>query len=101
MLEHYSQPEDLRADASFLNWYFKTGGEETRAWDEWMAADPGNKSLALQAVELLGMTRLREKKVSAERIRQASDRLLADIMRQERDVTTTEAGLKKNSLPQA
>jgi hypothetical protein len=79
MREHYSQPEELLADDSFLNWYFKTGGGEDSAWDEWIAADAGNKELAFRAVELLELTRLREKTVPAERIRQASDRLLADI----------------------
>ena len=44
-----------------------------------MAADARNKALALQAVELLELTRLPERKIPAEQIRQASDRLLAGI----------------------
>jgi len=79
MLDHYSQPEELLADDSFLSWYFKTGEGEAGAWEEWMAADARNKALALQAVELLELTRLPERKIPAEQIRQASDRLLAGI----------------------
>jgi ferric-dicitrate binding protein FerR (iron transport regulator) len=81
MLEHYSQPEELLADGTFLNWYFKTGEGEAAVWEEWMAADPRNRALALQAVELLELTRLPEKKISAEQIRQASERLMAGIAR--------------------
>jgi ferric-dicitrate binding protein FerR (iron transport regulator) len=102
MQEHYSQPEELLADDSFLNWYFKTGGGEGSAWDEWIAADAGNKELAFRAVELLELTRLPEKTVPAERIRQASDRLLADINRPENGFVKEEAGiLKKNSMSEA
>ena len=79
MLDHYSQPEELLADDSFLSWYFKTGEGEAVAWEEWMAADARNRALALQAVELLELTRLPERKIPAEQIRQASDRLLAGI----------------------
>jgi transmembrane sensor len=112
MREHYSQPEELLADDSFLNWYFKTSGGEDRAWDEsprdesawdeWIAADAGNKELASRAVELLELTRLREKTVPAERIRQASDRLLIDIIRLDNGFVRKEAGvIKKNSLSEA
>jgi len=83
MLEHYRQPEDLLADDSFLNWYFKTGEREDGAWEKWMAADSRNKELMLQAVALLDLTRLQEKKIPVERIVRASDRLLADITRLE------------------
>src|ERR1700722_8744602 len=78
MREHYSEPEELLADDSFLNWYFRTGEGEGSTWDEWIAADAGNKELVFRAVELLELTRLGEKTVPAELIRQASDRLLAD-----------------------
>jgi transmembrane sensor len=81
MLEHYSQPEELLADDSFLNWYFKTGGVEAGAWEEWMAADAENRALALQAVELLELIRLPENKMPAEQIREGSERLLAGIAR--------------------
>jgi ferric-dicitrate binding protein FerR (iron transport regulator) len=102
MREHYSQPEELLADDSFLNWYFKTGEAEGSAWDEWIAADAGNKELVFRAVELLELTRLREKTVPAERIRQASDRLLADIVRLDDGFAKEEAGvIKKNSLSEA
>jgi transmembrane sensor len=83
MLEHYSQPEDLLADGSFLNWYFKTGDGEDGAWEKWVAADSRNKELMLQAVALLDLTRLQEKKIPVERIVRASDRLLAEITRLE------------------
>jgi ferric-dicitrate binding protein FerR (iron transport regulator) len=79
MLDHYSQPEDLLADDSFLSWYFKTGGGEAAAWEEWMAADAFNRELALQAVELLELTRLPERKIPGEQVRQASERLMAGI----------------------
>ncbi len=81
MLQHYSQPEELLADDSFLNWYFKTGEAEAGAWEEWVAADAGNRALALQAVELLELTRLPERKIPAEQIQQASERLMAGIAR--------------------
>jgi transmembrane sensor len=90
MLEHYSQPEELLADGSFLNWYFKTGEGEVEVWEKWMAADARNRALALQAVELLELTRLPEKKISADQIQQASDRLMAGIA-QLRDVKTDAA----------
>jgi ferric-dicitrate binding protein FerR (iron transport regulator) len=83
MLEHYSQPEDLLADESFLNWYFKTGEGGDGAWEKWMAADSRNKELMLQAVALLDLTRLQEKKIPVERIVRASDRLLAEISERE------------------
>jgi ferric-dicitrate binding protein FerR (iron transport regulator) len=95
MREHYSEPEELLADDSFLNWYFKTGEGEGSAWDEWIASDPGNKELAFRAVELLELTRLREKTVPAERIRQASDRLLADIEKN----SMSEAAYRTRRLP--
>ena len=111
MREHHSQPEELLADDSFLNWYFNTSGGEGRAdesprdesaWDEWIAADAGNKDLASRAIELLELTRLREKTVPAERIMQASDRLLADITRLEDGFVKQEAVvIKKNSLSEA
>jgi transmembrane sensor len=81
MLEHYSQPEELLADDTFLNWYFKTGEGEAVAWEEWMAADAGNRALALQAVEMLELIRLPERKIPAEQIQRASGRLLAGIAR--------------------
>src|ERR1700733_4082272 len=81
MLEHYSQPEELLADDSFLNWYFKTGEGEAGAWEEWMAADAGNRALALQAVELLELIRLPEREIPAEQIRQASEGVMAGIAR--------------------
>jgi transmembrane sensor len=81
MLEHYSQPEELLADDSFLNWYFKTGEVKAGAWEEWMAADAGNRALALQAVEFLELTRLPERKIPPEQIQEASDRLMAGIAR--------------------
>jgi transmembrane sensor len=99
MREHYSQPEELLADDSFLNWYFKTGGGEDSVWDEWIAADAGNKELAFRAVELLELTRLREKTVPAERIRQASDRLLADITLPDNSFVNEEAAHRTRSLP--
>jgi len=95
MREHYSQPEELLADDSFLNWYFKTGEEESSAWDEWIAAAARNKELTSQAVELLELTRLREKTVPAERIRHASDRLLADIKKN----SLSEAAYRRRRLP--
>jgi transmembrane sensor len=95
MREHYSLPEELLADDSFLNWYFKTGEGEGSAWDKWIAADAGNKELAFRAVELLELTRLREKTVPAERIRQASDRLLADIEKN----SMSEAAYRTRRLP--
>ena len=102
MREHYSLPEELLADDSFLNWYFKTGEGEGSAWDEWIAADAGNKELAFRAIELLELTRLGEKTVPAERIRQASDRLLADITRLEDGFVKAEVGVpKKNSISEA
>ena len=99
MQEHYSQPEELLADDSFLNWYFKTGGGEGSAWDEWIAADAGNKELAFRAVELLELTRLREKTVPVERIRQASDRLLADITHPDNSFVKEEAAHRTRGLP--
>jgi len=81
MLEHYSQPEELLADDSFLNWYFKTGEGEAGAWEEWMAAGAENRALALRAVELLELTRLPEREIPAEQIRQASENFGGQVQR--------------------
>jgi transmembrane sensor len=98
MLEHYSQPEELLADDSFLNWYFKTGGGEAGAWEEWMAADAENRALALKAVELLELIRLREREIPAEQVGQASERLLAGIGRLG-DGQTGDAAYRLRRLP--
>jgi transmembrane sensor len=79
MLDQYSQPEELLADESFLNWYFKAGGEDDRQWEEWMNAGGGNKELARQAIALLELTRLPERKVPDEQIDRATSRLTAAI----------------------
>ncbi len=79
MLDQYSQPEQLLADDSFLNWYFKTGDGQDRVWEEWIRADAGNKELVEQAVELLQMARLPEKQMPAEQIQRAEARMLAGI----------------------
>lgn len=78
-LDQYSQPEELLADDSFLNWYFKTGGGEDRVWEEWMNADEGHMNLVRQAVELLELSRLPEREIPREQIERATDRLLAGI----------------------
>jgi ferric-dicitrate binding protein FerR (iron transport regulator) len=83
MLDQYSQPEDLLADESFLHWYFKTGGEKDRAWEEWIT---GHQELVRQAVELLEATRLPERNLPHEQIDRAADRLLAGIGRLQTDV---------------
>ena len=79
MLDQYSQPEQLLADDSFLNWYFKTGDGQDQAWEEWMHADARHQELVRQAVELLEMARLPEKQIPAERIQRAEARMLAGI----------------------
>jgi transmembrane sensor len=79
MLDQYSQPEQLLADDSFLNWYFKTGDGRDQAWEEWMRADAGRQELVQQAIELLELARLPEKQIPAEQIQRAEARLMAGI----------------------
>jgi transmembrane sensor len=79
MLDQYSQPEQLLADDSFLNWYFKTGDGQERVWEEWIEADAGRQELVQQAVELLEMARLPEKQMPAGQIQRAEARMLAGI----------------------
>jgi ferric-dicitrate binding protein FerR (iron transport regulator) len=87
MLDQYSQPEELLSDESFLNWYFKTGGEDDRQWEEWMNAGEGNKELARQAVTLLELTRLPERKLPDEQIDLAASRLFDAIDRRAANTT--------------
>jgi transmembrane sensor len=79
MLDQYSQPEELLADESFLNWYFKTGGKDGQQWEEWMNAGDGNRELARQAIALLELTRLPEREIPGEQIDRATSRLSAAI----------------------
>ena len=88
MLDQYSQPEQLLADDSFLNWYFKTGDGQDRVWEEWIHADAGHQELVQQAVELLEMARLPEKQMPTGQIQRAEARMLAGIDRLEATTLT-------------
>lgn len=79
MLDQYSEPEQLLADDSFLNWYFKTGDGQDSVWEEWIKADAGHQELVSQAVELLELSRLPERKMPAEQLQRAEARMLAGI----------------------
>jgi transmembrane sensor len=81
MLDQYSQPEELLTDESFLNWYFKTGSEDHRQWEEWMGAGERNRDLVQRAVALLELTRLPERRITADQIDRAAARLSAGIDR--------------------
>jgi transmembrane sensor len=96
MLDQYSQPEDLLADESFLHWYFKTGGDKDRVWEEWINAGEEHQELARQAVQLIERTRLPEKPLPREHIDRATDRLLAGISRLQDDIRN-----EKNSATSA
>jgi transmembrane sensor len=81
MLDQYSQPEELLADESFLNWYFKAGADDDRRWEDWMDAGEGNRELARQAIALLELTRLPEPKIPEAQIERATSRLFDAIDR--------------------
>lgn len=86
MLDQYSQPEDLLADESFLHWYFKTGGEKDRVWEDWINAGDGHQELVRQAVELLELTRMPQRMMPQEQINRAADKMLAGISRLQEDI---------------
>ena len=86
MLDQYSQPEDLLADESFLHWYFKTGGDKDRVWEEWINAGEEHQELARQAVRLLEGTRLPEKPLPRDQVDRATERLLAGMSRLQDDI---------------
>lgn len=81
MLDQYSQPEELLADGSFLDWYFKTGDGDPSAWEQWIRADPAHHELVRQAVALLELSRLPEKPIPAGQVDRAAGRLLAEMDR--------------------
>ena len=81
MLDQFSQPEELLADESFLNWYFKAGADDDRRWEDWMNAGEGNRELARQAIALLELTRLPEPKIPEAQIERATSRLFDAIDR--------------------
>lgn len=63
-----------------------------------MAADAANRALALEAVQFLQLIRLPEREITAEQIRQASERLLAAITRLA-DGETGDAAYRSRRLP--
>jgi transmembrane sensor len=79
MSHRYREPEDLLSDPSFLSWYAKTGKEQDRSWEDWMAGDPDRAKLVARAVALLETTRLREKELSPQQLEKAEAALLLKI----------------------
>jgi len=79
MSENYRDPEDLLSDPSFLSWYFKTGKENDRTWEDWMAGRPGRELLVKKAIDLLETTRLPEKEPSPLQLQKAESALMQRI----------------------
>jgi ferric-dicitrate binding protein FerR (iron transport regulator) len=74
---HYTEPEQLLADESFLSWYFrKEGGED---WDNRIKNEPGLARLVEEASVLLETVRLHEGRVSAHRLQAAEEALFRRI----------------------
>jgi ferric-dicitrate binding protein FerR (iron transport regulator) len=79
MSDNYRDPEDLLSDPSFLSWYFKTGKENDRTWEDWMTSHPDRELLVKKAIDLLETTRLPEKEPSPQQMQKAELALLERI----------------------
>ncbi|MBN9379953.1 MAG: FecR domain-containing protein [Chitinophagaceae bacterium] len=79
MSENYREPEDLLSDPSFLSWYYDTGKENDRTWEDWKAGRPDRDVLIKKAIVLLEATRLPEKEPSLFQLQRAEAALLQKI----------------------
>ncbi|MDO6431166.1 FecR domain-containing protein [Flavitalea sp. BT771] len=79
MPENYRDPEDLLSDPSFLSWYFKTGEENDRTWEDWMTGRPDRDLLVKKAISLLEATRLPEIEPSPQQLQKAESALMQRI----------------------
>ena len=77
MDNHYTEPEQLLADESFLSWYFRGEGEED--WNSRIKDQPGLAKLVEEASDLLDTIRVREAQVSGQRLQAAEVALFKKI----------------------
>src|SRR6185312_9090991 len=77
MQTHYTEPEQLLADESFLSWHFRGEGRED--WDRRMQDQPGLAKLVQEASALLETIRVREEQVSERRRQDAEEALFKRI----------------------
>ena len=102
MADNYREPEDLLSDESFLSWYFKTGGERTDEWEQWMAEHPDRTRLVQQAVALLQNARQPEKAIPAHQVKAAEMALFNKIEMLEsrgKELSGADAAIEKPVLP--
>lgn len=71
---NYTTAEDLLTDEGFLHWYHQTDPEELELWRQWINADPKNKELADEAVQLLSVMH------QSEKTPEAPDQLIVDAL---------------------
>ena len=79
MSENYREPEDLLSDPSFLSWYFTSGKEIDRTWENWTAGHPDRELLVKNAIILLEATRLPEKDPTPQQLQNAELALFRKI----------------------
>ena len=77
MHTQFKEPEQLLADESFLSWYFRR--ENSEVWDSRIKDQPGLAKLVEEASALLETIRVREERVSAERLQAAEEALFKRI----------------------
>ncbi|HXB95997.1 MAG TPA: FecR domain-containing protein [Puia sp.] len=76
---HYTEPEQLLADESFLSWYFQKDKEVKADWDHRIQDHPELARLVSRATALLETVRLREPEITAQHVQDAEDALLRKI----------------------
>jgi ferric-dicitrate binding protein FerR (iron transport regulator) len=68
MTKNFQQVEDVMTDESFLAWYFRESDSGVAAWENWLAANPGQQALVHQAVVLMGQLSQKQATVSDEEV---------------------------------
>jgi hypothetical protein len=83
--EKYKSVEDLLTDDSFLAWYHRTGDNDIKTWEAWIAASPKHQQLANEAAHLLELLlSVVEKNVTEDQITIAKSRLMQAISEEEK-----------------
>lgn len=66
MVKKFQTVEDVVADESFLNWYYKESEERIHEWESWLSVNPDQAPLVQEAIEFMDQLSLKKMPVSAE-----------------------------------
>src|SRR5437868_5047503 len=78
--------EEMIAEEMFLAWFYRESSEKIQAFESWLAENPGRKTLAAEATNVMKNLSVAEAPVSSSRVESAYHRLNAKLEELENDM---------------